>query len=329
MKAGITETLARRAAAHPRLTLAVWGVVVVVSFGLIATQLHGLTTNSTVSGKPPSAKAADLFARGFPSPAASHAVSDVVVVHSGSFTVDAAPYRAFVAKLVASMRATGGVVTARSYLTGKAPVSRDRHATLVQLLIASDDDAKPVVNAVQKSDTAAFTAAITGDHSVANDFNTLSQRDLEHGELEFGLPAALVVLILVFASIVGGLVPVLTAILSIIVALGLVAIISLGFSLSIFIVNMLTGMGLALGIDYSLFVVSRYREERLLGLAKHDAIAHTGATASRAVLFSGLTFVIALLGMFIVPTSIMRSLATGAISSFGGLNYFKNCHVMR
>jgi uncharacterized membrane protein YdfJ with MMPL/SSD domain len=103
------------------------------------------------------------------------------------------------------------------------------------------------------------------------------------------------------------------AILSIVVALGLVALISLGFSLSVFIVNMLTGMGLALGIDYSLFVVSRYREERLLGLPKDDAIAHAGATASRAVLFSGSTFVVALVGMFIVPTSIMRSLALGAI----------------
>jgi RND superfamily putative drug exporter len=103
------------------------------------------------------------------------------------------------------------------------------------------------------------------------------------------------------------------AILSIIVALGLVALLSLEFSLSVFIVNMLTGMGLALGIDYSLFVVSRYREERQLGLEKEDAIAHAGATASRAVLFSGSTFVTALLGMFIVPTSIMRSLALGAI----------------
>ena len=118
---------------------------------------------------------------------------------------------------------------------------------------------------------------------------------------------------LVFGAVVAGLVPVLMAILSIIVALGLVALISLEFTLSVFIVNMLTGMGLALGIDYSLFVVSRYREERGRGLAKEDAIARSGATASRAVLFSGSTFVIALLGMFIVPTSIMRSLALGAI----------------
>jgi uncharacterized membrane protein YdfJ with MMPL/SSD domain len=74
-------------------------------------------------------------------------------------------------------------------------------------------------------------------------------------------------------------------------------------------------MGLALGIDYSLFVVSRYREERGHGLAQDAAIRGAGATASRAVLFSGSTFVVALFGMLIVPTSIMRSLAAGGIVS--------------
>src|SRR5207248_5439530 len=155
--------------------------------------------------------------------------------------------------------------------------------------------------------------AITGDHSVSNDFNTLSQRDLEHGELAFGLPAALVVLMLVFGAVVAGLVPVLMALLSIVVGLGLVALLSLEFSLSVFIVNMLTGMGLALGIDYSLFVISRYREERASGAVEERAIALAGATASRAVLFSGSAFVVALFGMLLVPTTIMRSLAAGAI----------------
>ena len=75
---------------------------------------------------------------------------------------------------------------------------------------------------------------------------------------------------------------------------------------------MMTGMGLALGIDYSLFVISRFREERPRGLQGRGHRA-TAATASRAVLFSGTTFVIALLGMFLVPTNVLRSLAAGAI----------------
>jgi uncharacterized membrane protein YdfJ with MMPL/SSD domain len=313
MTEGITERLARVSAAHPRRTLAIWGIAVVIALALVATTLHGLTTTAVVAGKPESAKAADLYDQGFPTPATQHAVSDVIVVRSDRYTVADPAFRAYVSRLVAAVDATGGVARATSYLTGTAPVSADRHATLVQLLIRSDGDAKPVVKAVQRSNGGAFTAAITGEHSVSNDFNTLSQRDLEHGELAFGLPAALVVLVLVFASVVGGLVPVLMAILSIVVGLGVVALLSLAFGLSVFIVNMLTGMGLALGIDYSLFVVSRYREERVSGLAEEAAIRAAGATASRAVLFSGATFVVSLFGMLIVPTSIMRSLAAGAI----------------
>ena len=67
--------------------------------------------------------------------------------------------------------------------------------------------------------------------------------------------------------------------------------------LSVFATNMLTAMGLALGIDYSLFVLARYREERLHGRERPDAIAAVGATASRAVLFSGIAFTLAMVGM--------------------------------
>jgi len=72
-------------------------------------------------------------------------------------------------------------------------------------------------------------------------------------------------------------------------------------------------MGLALAIDYSLFVVSRFREERGRGRDKLDAVGASATTANRAVIFSGTTFVIAMFGMLIVPSSIMRSLAVGAI----------------
>jgi RND superfamily putative drug exporter len=81
----------------------------------------------------------------------------------------------------------------------------------------------------------------------------------------------------------------------------------------VFTQNMLIGMGLALGIDYSLFTLSRFREERLQGRDKLDAIAIAGATAGRAVLFSGIAFVLAMLGLLLVPSTVFRSLAAGAI----------------
>jgi putative drug exporter of the RND superfamily len=304
---GLTERLARGCAAHPRRTLLLWGVAVVVALGLVATSLHGLSSQGNVVGNPESTKAKDAIARAFPGVVASEK-QDVIVVASSRYIVRSPQFRAFGKRLAAALRATGEVRAART-----VAVSPDRHSALVSVQIRTDSGAGPVEQVVEKANGGSFAVGITGYHSTGYDFGKQSQTDLEKGELAFGLPAALIVLVLVFAAVVAGLVPVLMAILSIIVALGLVAVISLEFSLSVFIVNMLTGMGLALGIDYSLFVVSRYREERNLGFAKEEAIALSGATASRAVLFSGSTFVIALTGMFIVPTSIMRSLALGAI----------------
>ena len=137
--------------------------------------------------------------------------------------------------------------------------------------------------------------------------------DLKSGELQFGLPAALIILLLVFGAVVAGLVPLLMAMVSIVVALGLTALLAQQFELSVFVINMLTGMGLALGIDYSLFVVSRYREERRRGGTELAAIGASRRDGVPAVLFSGTVFVIAMFGMLLVPSSIMRSLATGAI----------------
>jgi uncharacterized membrane protein YdfJ with MMPL/SSD domain len=289
-----------------------------VALALVATALKGLDTGSTVTGNPESHRAYAVINREFPPTPAElrRQSSEVAVVRSDRYTVDAPAYKAFVRRLAADGRATGKVISARSwYTTGdRALVSRDRHATLIPLLVGSDSDVKPVVAAVKRADAAPdFTVAITGEHTTNNDFNTLSQSDLEHGELAFGLPAALVVLLLVFGAVVAGLVPILMAILSIVVALGLVALLSLAFNLSIFVVNMITGMGLALGIDYALFVISRYREERTGGNPRDAAIELAGATASRAVLFSGSAFVVAMFGLLIVPTTIMRSLAAGAI----------------
>ena len=118
-------------------------------------------------------------------------------------------------------------------------------------------------------------------------------------------------LLLVFGAVVASLVPILLAIVAIVFALALVAIVGQVWEVSFFVVNMLSGMGLALGVDYALFIVSRFREERARGVEKVEAIAATGRSASRAVLFSGTAFVIALTGMLLVPDTILRSLAAG------------------
>ena len=118
---------------------------------------------------------------------------------------------------------------------------------------------------------------------------------------------------LVFGAAVAALVPLIVAAISISIAMGLVALIGLGYEFSIYVTNMITMIGLAVGIDYSLFIVYRFRAERSRGLEKTEAIARAGARASRTVFFSGMTVLLALVGLLLVPMNVYAGLASGAI----------------
>ena len=156
------------------------------------------------------------------------------------------------------------------------------------------------------------TAYMLGQVSSSEDFKKISEEDLRFGET-IGVAAAILVLIIVFGAIVAGVAPIVMGMFAIAVTLGIVGLLGQVWHFSFFTPNLISMMGLAVGIDYSLFIVSRYREERHRGRDKLDAIAASGATANRAVFFSGLTVVLALAGMLLVPTTIFRSLAGGAI----------------
>ena len=233
--------------------------------------------------------------------------------------MDDPAFEEHVGRLAGDLQGTGHVSVARTvYATGdRSLVSPDRHATLVTVTLepGGDEGIGALVSIVDAAERDGFETAITGEFTADEDYERLSEEDLQKGEFQFGLPAALIVLLLVFGSIVAGLVPVILALVAIVIALALTALVGQAFELSVFVVNMLTGMGLALGIDYALFIVSRYREERNGGRSEIDSITLTGATASRAVLFSGTAFVLAMIGMLLVPDTILRSLALGRSSS--------------
>ena len=303
---GVTERLARVSSRHPWRVILGWVAAIVLALASAAILLPGnLTTNGHVTGNPPSKQAEDLFGQRFPPD--KNGVDELIVVHSAAHTAGDQAFTSFLAGLRDQANATGVV-----YRYLPPAVSHDGHTILVGVQRKADvDKLLALVQGVDGQD--GFSVVMTGEGTLDHDFNELSQHDLKSGELEFGLPAALIILVLVFGAVVAGLVPLVMAIVAIIVALGLCGPIAATLSLSVFFVNMLTGMGLALGIDYSLFVVSRYREERAGGLPQLDAIGAAGATASRAVLFSGSMFVIALSGMLLVPSNVMKSLATGAI----------------
>ena len=310
-----TESVARACARHPWRTVGLWLLAVVVSMAIVAVLLGDtLTTEGEVTSATDSKRAEELLFEHFPpSPeTAGESTSEVVVVSFDGGAVDEERVGALATELREAGAAT--VVTSADE-GGERLYSADGSATVVLVGFGRNEDSLPdVVEAVQRlDDEEGVEAAMTGELTLDEDFSKLSEQDLQEGELFFGAPAALIILLLVFGTVVAGVIPLVLAVLSIVVALALTALLGQVFDLSVFVTNMIFGMGLALGIDYSLFILSRFREERSQGREKLDAIETAGATASRAVLFSGAAFVLAMLGLELVPHTIMRSLATGAI----------------
>ncbi len=187
------------------------------------------------------------------------------------------------------------------------------HYTMTGTTQEATGNVPEVVEKVEEANEADdFRVLIGGDASVAHENNELARHDLERGE-RFGVPVALLVLLVLFGAVVATMLPLGLAIVSILIALAAVAVIG-QYSQLVFFVNMMVVMiGLAVGIDYSLLIVSRFKEELGHGLDTKEAVTKTGGTAGRTVFFSGATVVLALIGLLIVPASFYQSLALGAI----------------
>ena len=159
---------------------------------------------------------------------------------------------------------------------------------------------------------AQFEVYITGEATISTDWVEGNQKDAERGE-KYGAPIALIILAVVSGTLVAAVLPMALAIVSILIAFALVLVIGQAIQIQQFAQNIITMIGLAVGIDYSLFIVSRFREERARGLEKLEAISMAGGTASRAVLFSGMTVVLAVLGILIVPDRVYFSVGLGMV----------------
>ena len=317
---GLTERLARAGALHPWRTIGIWTVLIVLAVVAVVTLLgSGLTSDIKFrADKPDSIVGQELLEQRLTGP---RQITDFVIVRSATATVDDPAFKAYVDDLAGRIAGLGPAVVrsvSTYYQTGDPTVvSRDEHATLIPVVMAGTlDDA--VENAgklhalVAAAQGRGFTVAQTGDASIMEMFMTLAEKDLARGEI-LGVPAALIVLLIVFGAVLAACMPLLMSIISIVLALALTALIGQVYPMTAFALNILTMMGLAVGIDYTLFVISRYREERARGLAKIDAIAATGATANRAIFFSGMTVVLAMAGMVIIPLDVMISMGIGVM----------------
>ncbi|MDP8903698.1 MAG: MMPL family transporter [Chloroflexota bacterium] len=219
-----------------------------------------------------------------------------------------------VAEAIAPLRADERVSAVIGYReAGNDPrfISRDGTATyVVALLEATDEGSIDQVEELRAliREQPGVTFSLTGYGPLARDANEQAEEDLVRAEI-ISLPLALLILVLVFASLLAASLPLLVAALAIPVTLGLVWVLAHQFEMSIYVTNVATMLGLALAIDYSLFLVSRFREELRKGHAVGAAVETAVGTAGKAVFFSGIAVAVGLLGLLIF--------ASPAISSIG------------
>jgi RND superfamily putative drug exporter len=157
-------------------------------------------------------------------------------------------------------------------------------------------------------------AEVTGEWPVWSDFNKVNESALHKAELLSGVPSV-VLLFLAFGAAVAAGIPLLLAIAGIAVGWAILHLLTGALPLSVWSMNFSMMIGLAVGIDYSLFIVSRYREERVEGKDAVTAIENTLSTAGKAVFLSALTVVLSLAAVFLVPVMVFRSMALGMILS--------------
>jgi putative drug exporter of the RND superfamily len=233
-------------------------------------------------------------------------------------------------RLTEELAAESSIQQAFSYWTlGSAPplASGDGSQALLLGRIPGDEDEVDVAieelapRYTREGD--ALSVAVGGRAQVFRQVSTQVESDLQRSEA-ITFPLVLILLILVFGSVVAAGLPLAVAAISVVGALLVLFLLTLVTDVSIFSINLTTALGIGLGIDYSLFIVSRFREEMQTGLSPHDAVVRTIETAGRTVLFSGLTVAISLAALLVFPMYFLRSfayagIAVVALASFGAL----------
>ncbi|MCC6943505.1 MAG: MMPL family transporter [Thermomicrobiales bacterium] len=311
--------LTRKSAEHPRRTIGIWLAILVAAICLMVTLLgDALSTDvTTLTNNPESARADRLLQERLGGDSANF--GEIIVITSPTMTVDDVAYQQFVEQLHEGLIALGDqiVIGASDYWsTGdESLVSADRHTVLLPLTLP-DSATESIDRIHQVVDDAGsvgdFALLVTGEATLDKEITEAAERDLAKGEA-IGISLALVILALVFGAVVAAFLPIVLAIAAIVVSLGATALLGQFIDLPVVVINLMTMLGLAVGIDYSLFVVSRFREERANGRETVDAIAASGATAGRTVVISGLTVAAALAGMLIMPDTSNRAIGAGAV----------------
>jgi uncharacterized membrane protein YdfJ with MMPL/SSD domain len=316
MNINIAARAARWSGGHWKTALGAWLAfcVVAVALGSVAgtKMLKQADTAAGGSGK------AERILRdaGF-----TDRASESVLVQSPIRTVSDRAFRAAIADVVRSVSGLPQVKRVRSPLTpaNSGQVSADRHAALVQFevrgeLDKADKKVQPILDAVDRAQRrhAAFKVAEFGFASATHELNDTLSKDFKRAEYS-SIPVTLVILLVAFGALVAAGLPVLLAFSGVLATIGLGALASHVVAAGSATQSVILLIGMAVGVDYSLFYLRREREERMRGLSPSEALKRAAGTSGHAVFISGLTVLIAMAGMLFTGNAVFTSIAVGAM----------------
>jgi len=312
------HTLGIWVVAHRRQVLAVWAALFILSLAFAPRIQEVFGRQEVTGGTGDSAKAVSIITDKF---GGQGAFSQILVLHSSDVPVDDPRYAEAARSLLEAARATGVVLDTYSFFENgdSSLVAPDGHTTYAYVDLSSRSadqafhDADKLLSAVKRAPKPSWLSAnVTGQDAVNADLANISQKSLLRAEA-IGFPVALVVLVFVFGAMVAAGLPLLVGLLAILFTLAGAFLLGHFVPVSIFVENIASMIGLGVGIDYSLFAVSRYRYERGLGKDPEAAAIATVAHAGKAVAFSSLTVIIGLSSLLAPASSTLRSVAMGGI----------------
>ena len=310
--------LAAFSARHRRGVIAVWLLVAFAAAPLALTLTSALSGAGWEAQGSTAQRVRDEIRRDFPTLGAE---APVVVYHQPTaITANPAPLNRLVAQLQHAPHARA-VPNPLALPAAAGLISRDGHTALIPVdQIVKNDAGRPTAAGELGTYVGKLTLAsgakakVTGEWPVWSDFNKINAEALHKAELVSGLPT-LILLFVAFGMLLAAGLPLVLALAGIAVGFALLHVLGWFMPMSVWSMNFSMMIGLAVGIDYSLFIVSRYREERAEGKDALAAIENTMSTAGKAVFLSALTVVMALAAVFLVPVMVFRSMALGMILS--------------
>src|SRR3954449_1110864 len=302
----------RWSAKNWKTAIALWVAFVAVSVVLGTTVgTHTLTASEQATGE--AARAEQMLgSAGFHTPA-----SEAVLVRSRTQSVADPAFRSAVHDVLAKLRTMPQVTNLRTGVAGQ--ISKDRRAQLIEFdmrgkLDTADERVQPLLDSVaalQKS-SPGFTVAEFGFASATHELSKTIDKDFQKAE-KLSVPITFLVLLFAFGAFVAAGVPVLLAFSAVLASVGLSALASHVFHASDATASVILLMGMAVGVDYSLFYLKREREERAAGHDGHEALFRAAATSGQAVLISGGTVLIAMAGLLVAGSKIFTSIGLGAM----------------